>query len=63
MVNETENMTSNTNEKQQITFDDYIINEFMLQKPFFPQTHLICFFMLYVAEISPDVPTPPPQDA
>jgi hypothetical protein len=63
LVNESENKASNTTEKQQITFDDYIINEFTLQKPFFPKTHLIYFVIPYVAETNPDVPSPPPRDA
>jgi hypothetical protein len=61
MVSETGNDANNTTEKQQISFDDYIVNEFILQKPFFTQTQLTSFVITYVSKVNLDVPVPPPN--
>jgi hypothetical protein len=62
MTVETDNTANSTAEKQQITFDDYVIKEFILQKPLFSETHLISFVNTYVSKVYSDVPVPPPRD-
>jgi hypothetical protein len=62
LINESDNNSAgNSSEKIQIAFDDYIIFNSVLQKPFIPEIQLIAFVNTYIAEISLDIPVPPPK--